>query len=516
MPSGKILFSHQYRLFFLLISALLLAPGYLQAAVSVEGTLTIPLPAPAGGVQIYLSLEDIDSYSWSEITVDIPEGESSAGYALSNAFTNAQVRYYCWSNTCGVLDIYPMGHLSIAGTSYKSADARVFTGINTAVDISLPLGYRVNGQVKLPGTDKAAGDISIDVNASDKDFYTVTETRYIPAGGSTVAYSLLLPPAPTQQWVVEYFITSGGQNKYYHTGYYFNDGLTSTYIFDSAQRLYGSQDYNGVNLILLRASTITGSIAMPDGYAAGPGGIELILSTLNRTVYDGEDSTTVIIPEGDTSVGYTLLMPYTQAYSWEVQYDCRYWYCGDEEANAKYITTGYYGGPSAPMAFSPPGYPLWAGTNHSNVNLTLIKANNIRGKVTLPRPAPAGGLKMQVEAYDPSPVVAAFMSHSFTIPQGGTSASYSVQVPDRTNLSWRVNYRIFTTTTGYIPLGYYTSTGTTHIESKGTLLAGGINHAPINLQAISDKDNDGIPDNIDPVHNIMNPGTLMLLLRQKP
>ena len=123
---------------------------------------------------------------------------------------------------------------------------------------------------------------------------------------------------------------------------------------------------------------------------------------------------------------------------------------------------------------------------------------------------------MQVEAYDPSPVVAAFMSHSFTIPQGGTSASYSVQVPDRTNLSWRVNYRIFTTTTGYIPLGYYTSTGTTPIESKGTLLAGGVDYAPINLQAISDKDNDGIPDNIDPLHNIMNPGILMLLLRQEP
>jgi hypothetical protein len=499
----------------MLLSALLLAPVCLQAAVSVEGTLTIPQPAPAGGVQIDLFLEDIESYSWSEITVAIPAGESSAGYALSNTFANAQVRYYCWSNTCGDIDIYPVGYLSAAGTSYNAADARVFTGINTGVGISLPLGYRVNGQVKLPGTDKAAGDISIDVNASNNDFYTVTDTRYIPAGGSAVAYSLLLPPAPTRQWVVEYVITGGGQNKYYHTGYYFNDGLTSTFIFDSAQRLYGSQAYSGVNLILLYASTITGSVALPDGYTAGPGGIELILSTLNRAVYDGEDSATVTIPEGGSSVGYTLLMPYTQAYSWEVRYDCRYWYCGDEESTAKYLATGYYGGTAAPTAFSPPGYPLWGGTNHSNVALTLIKANSIRGRVTLPRPAPAGGIFLQVDAYDPSPVVAAFSSRSFTIPQGGTAANYSVQVPDRTGLSWRVNYRIFTQPSGYIPLGYYASTGTTHVESSGTILAGGEDYSNINLQAIPDKDNDGIPDSLDPVHNMINPGIPLLLLRQK-
>lgn len=513
MSKGKRVFRPRYRLFVLLVSALLFAPGGLYAAVSVEGTLTIPAAAPAGGVQIDLFLQDTDSYSWSEITVDIPEGESAAGFALSNTFTHAQVRYYCWSSTCGDLNIYPVGYLASTGTSHKQADARVFTGTNTGVNISLPLGYRVIGQVKLPGSDTAATDISIDVNASDNDFYAVSDTQYIPAGGSAVAYSLLLPPAATQQWVVEYVITSGGQNKYFHTGYYHNDGLSSTYIYASAQRLFGSQAYSGIDLILLYAKTITGSIALPDGYTAGPGGIELNLSTLNRTVFDGNDDTTVVIPEGGTSAGYTLLMPYTQDYSWEVRYDCRYWYCGDAEANAKYITTGWYGGPSAPTAFSPPGYALWAGTNHSNVNVALIKANNIRGKVTLPKPAPAGGLNMQVEAYDPSPVVAAFMSHSFTIPQGGTSASYSVQVPDRTNLSWRVNYRIFTTTSGYIPLGYYTSTGTTHIESKGTLLAGGGDHAPINLQAIPDKDNDGIPDSIDPVHNIINPGILMLLLR---
>ena len=84
MPSRIRMFSRQSRIFFVLLSALLLAPGYLQAAVSVDGTLTIPQPAPVGGVQIDLFLEDTESYSWTEITVAIPEGESSAGYALSN------------------------------------------------------------------------------------------------------------------------------------------------------------------------------------------------------------------------------------------------------------------------------------------------------------------------------------------------------------------------------------------------------------------------------------------------
>ncbi|MHB1348876.1 MAG: hypothetical protein ACYCYR_03305 [Desulfobulbaceae bacterium] len=496
------------RLIVLLLAALLSAPSLLHAAVSVEGTLTIPGSAPAGGVSIDVFLEDADSLSYTAITVDISGGGTSASYSLAGDYTNATVRYYCLSN-CG--DIYPAGYLSDTGISYKWTEARTFIGINSGVNINLPAGYRVTGQVSLPVSQTAATDITLELNAYDQDFYTVSDWQYIPAGGTTVAYSLLLPPAPTQTWVVEYVVTGGGQNKYFPTGYYDNYGLSSTYRYDLADRLNGSQAYSGINLVLIYANTVTGTVALPDGRKADAGGMEIIMYTRNRFANGGDDSLSVFIPEGGSSAAYTLLMPSDIGSSWGVRYQCRNYYCG----GGQYLNLGYYAGPSAPTAFSDPGYWLGGGSNYSNVNLTLIKAKSIYGKVTLPKPAPSGGIFMHVQAYDPSPVVAGFTSSTFTIPKGGTSANYNVQVPDDTSLSWRVGYRIFSSNTGYVPLGYYTLTGTTHIETSGSLLAGGIDHYNINMQAIPDRDNDGIPDSIDPVNNIMNPGVL-LLLRNTP
>jgi hypothetical protein len=82
-------------------------------------------------------------------------------------------------------------------------------------------------------------------------------------------------------------------------------------------------------------------------------------------------------------------------------------------------------------------------------------------------------------------------------------------------LTWRVSHWFSGKNIGYVPQAYYATSGTTHLENKATFLTGGMDHYHIDMNAIPDKDNDGIPDSIDPVNNIMNPG-VFLLLRKTP
>lgn len=93
-----------------------------------------------------------------------------------------------------------------------------------------------------------------------------------------------------------------------------------------------------------------------------------------------------------------------------------------------------------------------------------------------------------------------------------------MSIPEDSALNWRVVHSFDSNNTGYIQKAYYATTGTTHLFDKATLLNGVMDHYHIDMNAIIDKDNDGIPDFID--NDIRIPtlpiGAMMLLLLGTP
>lgn len=508
---------------FLIAPAWFLFPDSTHAVnslLSVSGTVSLSVPAPAFGSKIDVWLQDADGYSSVSQTFTLQEGDTFFNYNFdTDLFTRGTVRYSCWSN-CG--DLYPSGYFTgIPGSyvSHDSANALILTGLGNTANMTIPFGRRVNGQVKLPGTDVAGVDIILEVTANAVNiWYSETDYVYIPSGGTAISYTLLLPPDDLEQWVVGYKITSGAQYNYYHTGYYVNDKPTTTinpqttWDYDTAQKLYSNQSYNGIDMTIFRGNTITGTVSLPAGRVAPAGGLDILMWSRQLTYYNGKDEVVATISEGGTSAGYTLVMPVTYFNeAWEVQYSCAY-YTYTKCLNEGYLDKGYYAGPSEPTFFVSRGYGLVGREDHVNIDLALIRANIISGTINLPAAAPSGGLTFSVYADDPV-YPGALSDMSVTISAGSRSASYEVHFPENASLNWRVFYNMWESKKGYIERGYFATAGTTHLQSQATMLNGATNHYHIDMNAIPDKDNDGIPDSIDPVNNIMNPGILLLLRR---
>ncbi len=182
---------------------------------------------------------------------------------------------------------------------------------------------------------------------------------------------------------------------------------------------------------------------------------------------------------------------------------------------AGYLPQGHYAGPSQPTFFvHRDGYgALNGGESHTGIDLTLIPAKRISGNISLPKPAPSGGLSLIIYADDP--MYPGAEADYVDIPAGSKSTPYTVFIPEDSTLNWRVEH-YFYNKSGYVQTAYYAVTGTTHRFDEATLLNGGMDHYHIDMNAIPDKDNDGIPDSIDPVDNVMNPGVLLLLGRNTP
>jgi len=505
------------------ICFLLPASAHAVPLLAVSGTVTLSEPAPAGGCAIDIHLQEAGWYSQAIQTFTVPAGELSVPYDLfTESFTQGTV-WYEILNDCG--DHYPVGYYTGPPAPYVSYDedkAIVLSGTSNLANMTIPLGRRVNGQVKLPSTDVAGTDIFLDVTANAvSNWFTLTDFVLIPAGGASASYSLLLPPDDLEQWVIGFEIIEGGGYKYYHTGYYVNNiptfspNFMTTWDYDTAQRLYSNQSYSGIDMTIFWGHTITGTVSLPAGRVAPAGGLELLMWSRQLTYYNGEDEIFVTIPEGGSSAAYTLVMPATNFNeAWEVTYNCAYYSytkCLDEG----YLEKGYYAGPSQPTFFVSQNYGLIGRENHVNIDLTLIRTKIIFGDIKLPAPAPAGGLTFDVFADDPV-YPGALSGPSVSIPAGSKSASYKVHFPENSTLNWRVLYRLWESSKGYIERGYYSTSGTTHLQNQATMLNGATDHYHIDLTAIPDKDNDGIPDALDPVNNTINPGILHMLLRSKP
>jgi len=197
------------------------------------------------------------------------------------------------------------------------------------------------------------------------------------------------------------------------------------------------------------AATIEGTISLPSGTAPA-GGSDIRILARNETG-SGFYSTYVTISHNSASTNYTLTVSDESTASWNIFYD----------SDDNYIPTGYY---STTETTWDSDYTslLPGGQDHSGIDLTLLTGSNITGTVYLPTgTAPAGGIAVGVRADDANYSINGTFMQWFTIPEGSSSVSYTVVVPEEVIASWVVNYRY--NGEGYIQEGYYAN-----VQTPGT------------------------------------------------
>jgi hypothetical protein len=311
----------------------------------------------------------------------------------------------------------------------------------------------ISGRITLPaGTVAPAGGVSggitIKLNGSNINGIDFS----IPEGNSSAVYSLTVPVnAAGSGYTVNYWVGGTG---YVGRGFYSKSGTVMDSNSASIVDVSGG-DASGIDLTLIAGNIVSGTIYLLGGAPAG--GLSGWLGVNNGA--EGS-SFNFSIPEAGISEDYSVTVPVNATGS---RYTVN---CFLFNGGSGYVENVYYsvGGTVTDEKLASL-VDISAG-DAPGIDITFPTGNNISGTMSLPgsMTAPAGGLLVWIMV-TPQNGGNLYQYRRLNIPEGGSSADYSVTVPanDAGSGYW-VNY--------WLPgdSGYYSTRGTVMDPSLASLV----------------------------------------------
>lgn len=406
----------------------------------ISGTVTIPGGyAPAGGLLLKVFAEN--SYFTENVTINIPEGEKSAKYTLYlPPLNDYRVYYQIPSNDDYVVKGYYYTSVNTVTSVNAASKVDISTYNRDNTNLYLIKNRLLSGVLTITGGTIPEGGLDVKVIASNGVF-TSSKTIKMPEGISSIQYQL--PVTPATGYNVWYEIVSSNTD-FVIRGYYSKKGSTVSKVTADVLDL-STNDSKDTNIALINLNVISGIVSLPSG-TAPVGGIAVTVFARN---YYNTRSINVVIPEGKSSAGYTIYVPDGAGY--EV-------YCVMPK-NDIYAGTVYYSFAGSVVNKEKITYVDIIQKSRTDIDFNLIAIRTISGKVTLPEPAPEGGIQIKVTAENGKDVL-------LTIPKGSTSVPYSLRVlPNDAGSGYIVKYDTLYDY-GYAKYGYYSDSGTVRNVSR--------------------------------------------------
>ena len=231
-------------------------------------------------------------------------------------------------------------------------------------------------------------------------------------------------------------------------GYYSGNG-TQMYINYATGVDAGATN---IDLQLIPACIVTGTISLPDGHAAPTGGLKIevwVRYYKDDGIVHVSDKEDITIVEGASSAEYKIKVMSGNEFEYTVS--------ANPSEDSDFLRT-YSGFIECSLEICP------------NVNIVLDIAKKISGTISLPNKelAPKGGIMISVSASDG----ARNSGSSFvTIPYNTNCSTYTVKIPANSlGSGYRVSYGIITSQEKYMDYIYYSVSGATTSYSKATLV----------------------------------------------
>jgi len=229
-----------------------------------------------------------------------------------------------------------------------------------------------------------------------------------------------------------------------------------------------ASDHTGLTLTVLPGRAITGSISTPGGDAAG-NQIESEIAARAQSVSKAFSANTYI-QNGNSSAPFKITVPDPASFpgeTYKLEYSCRN---PPFVACAPYVQTGYYNSSSSSNSSANNGDAdvFNSGSIFSGINFELLPARQFSGTVTLPNPAPAGGVSIQALVQDTNVMSGPSFAAIAFIAEGNTSANYLIAVPNDSTALWSIRFSCqeLVTPTGcadYIDILYYQSSAANNV-----------------------------------------------------
>lgn len=444
----------------------------------IRGVVSLPAGqfAPVGGIAVDVVVSNdypASFYSpYSErYSVLIPEGETSAPYVLSMMPWERQ-RKYVYYEYSGSLGYLHWGLYSPSGTTLDGARLLSSDVPHSGIDLTLLTGRKISGSISLPSGNVApAGGMWIDIMAEEANFSYEANTRaFVAEGQSSAPYSLVLPPVHSWTYWVSY--SYSGLGAYLSRGHYHPSGTLSK----RGALLAGGTDHPGIDLTLLPGNLVSGILRLPPGRVAPAGGLQGDLTAHDAGL--GDYGRSFSIPEGAASVTYSTVVAIDSLAEWRIQYNFRRHYF----SGLPFPQDGYYT-PSGTTWDEDAAILLPGGQDHSSIDLLLPAPNQIRGSLSLPPGdvAPAGGVEFEIHSHSSASNSPA--STQVIIPEGASSATYSLAVPSDGSDQIKLSYA-YAGDASYLPQAYYSNSGSVESREQATALAGGRDHDSIDFAVV--------------------------------
>ncbi len=428
-------------------------------ALKIRGRISLPTgeSAPAGGLTIYVNAESEDSgYAFGEAYIE--GGANWAEYVLNVASGSYRIHYYQNQSSSYVQN----GYYSNSGTVQNYHEASLVT-IGTQdisnIDLTMIKTQEIRGRISLPTGNAPAGGMDVYIYAQNEDGGDVYGNVHIDEGASGADYILNVVPG---SYIVHY---SANYNGYIQNGYYSSTGTVAAY-HDASLVAVGAAAVDNINMVLIKAQEIRGRISLPAGEFAPAGGIDVAIDVQSE---DGSYANDYVHIEGGASwVDYTLNV---SPGSYRVHYYSYY---------NVYVRNGYYNSTQTVVGYDNASIVSVGTTAVDNINMTLIKAQQIRGTISLPAgvTAPEGGLEIGIEAESDEE---SFMTEAY-INENESTAEYVLNVAPG---SYTLGYYIYADDTdGYAQQGFYSSTGTVaayDLAAPVTVAAEGVSNINMTL-----------------------------------
>ena len=481
----------------------------------ISGIISLPegKTAPTGGMQIRVNLENdngtpddfMDDINFLEY-INIPEGQNSISYSVPVVANISYAKYVVSYSINSEYGYVQHGYYSTKGTTPSrraSSLVDVSDGSRSDINLNILEANLISGIISLPDGDTAPkGGMEIFIVANYRsnipdnpnDILGSVNAK-IPEGENSVSYSIPVPAnSPGSGYRVEYHFVLTKYSGYWERAYYSTKGTTSQYneatLVDVSE---GNKD--SINLEILNARIISGTISLPDGHAAPEGGIQgIIWVTISNNqvpIIGVMYPTRINIPEGQNQADYSLNAPPNHLA--ENGYYSKYRVMYTLDPNYGYFSEGWYSvdGTKPIRSMSTP-----FDVNNEDVegiNLDVLPGKVISGKVSLPDGEIASdkGIDVTITArnYKDNSSDYSF-STKVSIPKGQNSQEYSIPVYTGDNRTvYYVEYYM-ASDLGYLQRGYYSKSGTTLIFGSSTAIQTSSNN-------ISDIDIKILPANLD-------------------
>lgn len=247
------------------------------------------------------------------------------------------------------------------GTTWNSNAATLLPGGVDQTDINLTVlpGKTISGTISYPSNMGDSATLDVVVYDQDNNDITQAETLRFLDGVNSVDYSLKVPDEEGMSWKVQYSQHSDG-NTYLGIGFFSSTG--TTWNPEEAALLAGGQDFTGIDLSIIQGKLVSGSIQLPPDGSTDESTTVSVGATLADSGLPLQTSR-VTIPQGDTSIPYSLAIPDNTKATVRIFYD---------HYQAKgYLPRGYYGS-SATTASMENVTTLQGGQDHNDVDMTLL------------------------------------------------------------------------------------------------------------------------------------------------